>query len=447
MDGGPAVTPYKQRVRFISAYIPGLAGLSERESILAQPLLRRQAASGDAGGVLRNILLNIRSRQVDEPDETAGVNRLQRLNDLVCQVHPGIQLSVSFDEREDYHITATYIGANSQGQGRTLETAATGVLQVIQIFAYLVLFVPKIMLIDEPDAHLHPDKQERLIDALERAAKEFDTQIILTTHSPNIVRAAGPLVKLIWMNKGSVQTDNDDAIRRLLGWGGLDKEVLFFVEDEDDKPIRSILKQWPELAGRIAVCRCYGVDNLPQDKLLSGLLIDGELRVKAIIHRDRDFMTDEEAKKWSELYATIGVFPWVTKSIDVEGYFCEASYLAALYGLTENEAEQWRKEAAEAVGKARETFLEKRKVIIRAIWPNGGSPNAEHLWNEAGGKSPLTVKGKRLYSALKVVAKKNFKDEKLLSSFTIPKTFQMAADLRAVIDSALSSRRGGAISS
>jgi predicted ATP-dependent endonuclease of OLD family len=36
----------------------------------------------------------------------------------------------------------------------------------IQIFAYLLLFEPKVILIDEPDAHLHPDKQERLFEAL-----------------------------------------------------------------------------------------------------------------------------------------------------------------------------------------------------------------------------------------------------------------------------------------
>jgi energy-coupling factor transporter ATP-binding protein EcfA2 len=69
MDGGGAVTPYKQRIQFITAYIPGLAGLSEKESILAQPTLRRQAASGEAGGVLRNILLNLRSRSVEETDD------------------------------------------------------------------------------------------------------------------------------------------------------------------------------------------------------------------------------------------------------------------------------------------------------------------------------------------------------------------------------------------
>jgi ABC-type branched-subunit amino acid transport system permease subunit len=47
LEGGSAVTPHKQRDAFLAAYIPGLAGLSERETILAQLLLRRQATSGD----------------------------------------------------------------------------------------------------------------------------------------------------------------------------------------------------------------------------------------------------------------------------------------------------------------------------------------------------------------------------------------------------------------
>ena len=437
IDGGGWVTPYKQRVQFITAYIPGLAGLSERESILAQPSLRRQAASGDAGGVLRNVLLNLCSRRVGESDDSGGTKRLGRLNELVCQIHPGIEIDIWFDEREDYHISAVYKHDETAGQSRPLETAATGVLQVVQIFAYLILFEPKIMLIDEPDAHLHPDKQERLIETLERAAKEFETQIILTTHSPHITRAASPSAKLVWMHHGEVATDDDDAIRRLLGWGGLDKAAFFFVEDEDDKPIRAILRQWPELGRRIAVCRCFGIDNLPQDKLLSGLLIDGEIKVTAIVHRDRDFMTDQEALKWRNFYKTTGVFPWVTSSADVEGYFCEVPYLMALFQITEDEANLWRNEAAKTVGKAHDTFLEKRKSIVRAVWPNGGSPDAEQMWQDSGGKTPDTVKGKKLLAALKVMAKNNGKDDKLLGAFTIPSSFEIATDLKKVIEAAV----------
>lgn len=438
IDGGSAVTPYKQRVQFITAYIPGLAGLSERESILAQPSLRRQAASGDAGGVLRNVLLNLAGRRTDETDDTAAEKRLQRLNDLVSQVHPGASVDVWFDEREDYHISATYSFAGIMPQERSLETAATGVLQVVQIFAYLLLFEPKIMLIDEPDAHLHPDKQERLIETLERAAKEFETQIVLTTHSPHMTRAASPAAKLVWMNQGSVQTDDDNAIRRLLGWGGLDKSAFFFIEDEDDKPIRAILRQWPELAARIAVCRCFGVDNLPQDKLLAGMLVDGELKVKAIIHRDRDFMTEPEMQKWGDLYKTDGVYPWITTPSDVEGYFCESAYLSALYQITEDEAENWRIQASQNVGKAHDSFLEKRKTLVRILWPNGGSPDAEELWTSAGGKSPATVKGKKLLASLKNIVKETGKNEKLLDLFTIPPGFEVAPDLKNVLAMALS---------
>jgi ABC-type cobalamin/Fe3+-siderophores transport system ATPase subunit len=439
MDGGGAVTPYKQRFQFITAYIPGLAGLSEKEFVLAQPTLRRQAASGDAGGVLRNILLNLRKRGPGETDESQGLERLAKLNELVGQVHPGVQVDVAFDEREDYHISATLKTDDLADYSRPLETAATGVLQVVQIFAYLILFEPKVMLIDEPDAHLHPNKQERLIETLERAAREFNTQIVLTTHSPHIARAASPAAKLVWMKSGIVETEDDEVIRRLLGWGGLDKAALFFVEDEDDKPLRAVLRQWPELARQVAVCRCFGIDNLPRDKFLTGLLLDGKLKSRALLHRDGDFMTAEEAERWTNGFKTPGVFPWVTVGSDIEAYFCQAEYLSALFEVSVEVAEEWRQEAAKKVSKAHDTFLEKRKRVVQAVWPNGGSPDAEAMWLEAGGSSPNTVKGKKLHASLKVVIKAKKLNDSLLNSFVIPNGYTVASELKALIEAAIAS--------
>ncbi|MFC3214121.1 ATP-dependent nuclease [Novosphingobium panipatense] len=387
--------------------------------------------------MLRNILLNLRSRRVGESDEAQGRERLAKLNELVQQVHPGVQIDVAFDEREDYHISATIRTDGLTGQSRPLETAATGVLQVVQIFAYLILFEPKVMLIDEPDAHLHPDKQERLIEALERAAPEYDAQIILTTHSPHMVRAASPAAKLVWMRDGTVETKDDEAIRRLLGWGGLDKAALFFVEDEDDKPLRAVLRQWPDLARQVAVCRCFGIENLPRDKFLEGLLVDGELKIKALLHRDGDFMNGDEAEKWRQGFKTPGVFPWVTTGSDIEAYFCQTDYLCALYGVLPEEAEEWRQQAAHKVTKARETFLAKRQNVVRVVWPNGGSPDAEAMWAEAGGISPATVKGKRLHAALKTVVKAAGKNDSLLNSFAIPIDFTVAPELKALIEEAV----------
>lgn len=433
IEGGGAVSPYKQRASFITAYIPGLAGLSERETILAQPSLRRQAASGDAGGVLRNILFNLSVTRRGDPDSKAGENRLKRLNELVRSVHPNISLRVAYDEREDFNISASYEDSRAGGGYRSLETAATGVLQAIQIFAYLVLFRPRLMLIDEPDAHLHPDKQERLIETLEAAAPEFETQVILTTHSPHIARAASPDTKLIWMSEGGVKTDDDGAIRQLMGWGGLDKHALFFVEDEDDRAIRAILRQWPDLARKVAVCRCFGVDNLPKDTLLRGMLGDGKLGINALIHRDRDFMVNAEADRWLQLYKTDGVHLWITEGCDVEAQFCSADYLSALYGVSKDEADAWRAEAAAKVTKARETFLAKRRVISRVVWPDGGGPDATELW-DATGQTPETVIGKELWKKLKPIVKAAGHDDDRLHSFVIPSGFVVAPGLKALLE-------------
>lgn len=437
LDGGQAATPFKQRSELITAYIPGLAGLSERETILVQPLLRRQAACGDAGSVLRNILFNINSRQPGEVDYAPALKRVQKLNQLVQMVHPDFWIEVNFNEREDFNIQAVFNDSRLAGSKRPLETAATGVLQVIQIFAYLILFRPKLLLIDEPDAHLHPDKQERLIEALELAAEEFQVQSILTTHSPHIVRAASPSANLIWINNGKVIEQDDETIKTLLGWGGLDKKILFFIEDENDQAIRAILRQWPGLYRQISICRCFGVDNLPRNSMLKGLLGDNNFGVSVIIHRDRDFMTDEDCMLWSERYSAQGVHTWITDHVDAEAYFCQPDYLAALYNISNEEAERLIATAAKRCTGTRKTYFEKRKLIIRMLYEHGGGDRTENLWALNGEEGPRTTLGKTLHKSLKAIAKENSLNEKLLDKFTTPYGFEIAPSLKYAIEKAL----------
>lgn len=50
---------------------------------------------------------------------------------------------------------------------------------------------PRILLIDEPDAHLHPDLQVRFADFLNVVATEFKLQAVISTHSPALLAAMG----------------------------------------------------------------------------------------------------------------------------------------------------------------------------------------------------------------------------------------------------------------
>ena len=47
----------------------------------------------------------------------------------------------------------------------------------------------KVLLIEEPEAHLHPQRQLRVMKALQEQAKAKHIQIIITTHSPNLASA------------------------------------------------------------------------------------------------------------------------------------------------------------------------------------------------------------------------------------------------------------------
>lgn len=445
IDGGSAVTPFKQREEVITAYIPGLAGLSENETILVQPLLRRQAAGGDAGGVLRNVLFNIASRQPGETTNLDALVRMSRLNELVGTVHPGVQIEVSFNDREDINIQAVFDDSRLDGVKRPLEAAATGVLQVVQIFAYLILFRPKLLLVDEPDAHLHPDKQERLIETLERAAGEYNVQVVLTTHSPHIVRAASPAVNLVWVKDGQVIDEDDSAVRSLLGWGGLDKKVLFFVEDENDHALRAILRQWPTLQRQIAICRCYGVDNLPRNALLTGLLNENSFGIKVLIHRDSDFMTTEERSMWAKRYDADGAEVWITEYADAEGYFCDPAYLSSLAGISRDQAAVLVQTAIQRVvdnKDAQKTFLEKRKHIIRLLYEHGGSPSSHSLWS-AGLATMSTVLGKSVHKQLKSVVKEAGLAgvDKQLDRFEIPAGVEVAPELRLLLEEMLSTSK------
>lgn len=48
--------------------------------------------------------------------------------------------------------------------------------------------LPKLMLLDEPDAHLHPSLAKQFMDVIENIlVKQFEVRVILTTHSPSTV--------------------------------------------------------------------------------------------------------------------------------------------------------------------------------------------------------------------------------------------------------------------
>jgi predicted ATPase len=111
----------------------------------------------------------------------------------------------------------------------------------------------RILLIDEPDAHIHPDLQLRFADFIIQVLKRFSLQIVVATHSTTLLSAfgqfGGPLTSVIYLNRtrddyqAEVFSDVLKEVAACLGghvlMGTLFGAQLLLVEGDDDYRIWS----------------------------------------------------------------------------------------------------------------------------------------------------------------------------------------------------------------
>jgi predicted ATPase len=113
---------------------------------------------------------------------------------------------------------------------------------------------PKLLLLDEPDAHLHPSMTVQFLDVIsEVLVNRYGVRVILTTHSPSTV-ALAPEGSIFQMERGSKLIvpveDRADTIGILTsGLLTVSRATKFcFVEDEDDvlfyEAVRDILSDY-----------------------------------------------------------------------------------------------------------------------------------------------------------------------------------------------------------
>ncbi len=127
-----------------------------------------------------------------------------------------------------------------------------------------------VLLIDEPDTHLHPDLHHHLADFLIKLVDQFNVQVLVATHSTTLLSAlghhGGDRTAIIYLNRNQVEyraiTFNESMRQMATCLGGhalmgpLFASPLLLVEGDDDYVVWSQATRSHVL--RLAVIPCEG---------------------------------------------------------------------------------------------------------------------------------------------------------------------------------------------
>ncbi len=311
-----------------SIFVPGLAGIPSAEEYKTPSIVRKAAARGDANNVFRNVLYLLYQ----------DTENWRRFVEDFQVIFPNMNISIEFNPSRD-----EFIDAKIQIDDRTLpiDAAGTGVLQAIQILSYINVYKPKLLLLDEPDSHLHPNNQRKLVNMLIKLVEDRNFQIILSTHSRHIIDEFNGSAKMHWVRDGGVVDNNTfDEVSVLLDLGALDKgdlllrgdmKCVLLTEDADITPIKIILRASGFNMSQIDLWSYKGCTKTETALVLNAFIKKHASAATVLLHRDRDYLTDEEAEDFRETIETAGMRCFLTKGTDIESHYLLSAHINSLY--------------------------------------------------------------------------------------------------------------------
>ena len=187
--------------------------------------------SGNYNQLFRNILYDLKN--IDNEDEVLEVSeektvevrssKFDILSEKLNQIFNVADLYVDFDEEHDEFISVKYSADNRKFD---ISSLGMGTLQFIQVVAQTLVGEASLIMLDEPDAHLNANLQKEIIMFFEDLSKEFNINLLIATHSKDIINCVNRNQVLI-MDKGTAKRiDNKDELYDLFEVIGTSTEEL-----------------------------------------------------------------------------------------------------------------------------------------------------------------------------------------------------------------------------
>ncbi len=179
-------------------YVPPMSGIGTEEPVYQRPKLEHLLGQGKAGDVLRNLLL--------EASNSAVWNELKgRIGELF-----GYELLPP--NAGGPHIIAEYVPAPGR-KPLDISGAGSGFQQALMLLAFLYTRPSSVMLLDEPDAHLHVILQDAIYAMLKSVAVKSRSQLIAATHSEVIINSVEPSELCVFLGRPRILSTAVDRAR------------------------------------------------------------------------------------------------------------------------------------------------------------------------------------------------------------------------------------------
>lgn len=267
------------------AYLPPFAGVTDRETRLTPAMRGRLIGQGLSGGVIRNALFDLHeSNRTERSRLIVGRNKIKGSDlDFLRKSDPweilqrtmqtifGTELKVvPFNERyHSYLKVESFKGALKDGvfkrhpnyNARDLMVEGSGFLQWLSVYALALSPEFNVVLLDEPDAHLHTLLQQQLTAELDAVSKTMKKQVLLATHSTELIRRyEHEKILALKDRKGKYLANDEDKIGILAGVGAIHtpklhaliecKRMLIVEGSSDETFLKEFAKraeiEWPK---------------------------------------------------------------------------------------------------------------------------------------------------------------------------------------------------------
>ncbi|SIT78355.1 ATP-dependent nuclease [Pontibacter indicus] len=264
----------------VIAYIPPFAGITDKEQWYSPADRRKLIGRGLAGSVLRNTIIEMNNDLLKLKEEKKGNKKklgkrdyeyiratspLEILNKVLAETFQSQIIPQNFDPAFHNYVRVDSVKGNYVNEKftphksynkRDIMVEGSGFLQWLSVYTFALNDSVDILLLDEPDAHLHCTLQTLLLDKLVEISQSNNKQVLMASHSTEIIKFIS-VKKLLEVNQKTVRylTNENQKIALIAGLGSSyspkinqlqTHKNLLFVENESDI---DFLKSWASILG------------------------------------------------------------------------------------------------------------------------------------------------------------------------------------------------------